>query len=272
VERFRLVQVDSGRDLLAPVAGRATGPVAVLAAPSFASAPAAVVLAGMPRLRSAGLHALPAARLEGQAVAQAAGPGAADVAAGWEATEAWLRERRQPRWLHLATHAFVLPPPDPFSAEAEWLWEPMERAAIALAGAGDTLAAWYRGDRPAAESDGVLTAAEVGRLDLRGTELVVVSACDSAAGAESNAEGVLGLGRGFFRAGARQVMLSLAPVEDEETAEFMTAFYGRLAAGETPVEALNRVQRERIERARRAGAPVPHLQAGPWILGMRGGL
>jgi CHAT domain-containing protein/tetratricopeptide (TPR) repeat protein len=273
VERFEVVQVATGRDLLVSRPRTTSDGMAVVAGPVYASTAARVELASLPLYRSAGLHDLPAARAEGEAVARAFATAQPKRVEGWQATEPWVRLLDRPRWLHFATHAFILPPPDPFSAEAAWLSQPMERAALALAGAGDTLAAWFRGERPASISDGILTAAEVGNLNLKGTELVVVSACQSAIGTESEGDGILGLGRGFFRAGAKQVIMSLAEVEDRETAVFMTQFYARLSRGESPARALAEVQRERIVSARveSAGAAAV-FAAGPWMLGLRGSL
>ena len=73
----------------------------------------------------------------------------------------------------------------------------MHRSGLALAGAQVTLDDWKRGVTPPTESDGIVTAAEVGELKLSGTWLVTLSACDTGTGEARAGEGVLGLRRGF---------------------------------------------------------------------------
>lgn len=77
------------------------------------------------------------------------------------------------------------------------------------------------------DNDGILTAQEISQLDFRGLDLVVLSACESGLGKISS-EGVDGLQRGFKKAGAQAIIMSLRSVKDKETAEFMTCFYRSL--------------------------------------------
>jgi CHAT domain-containing protein len=74
----------------------------------------------------------------------------------------------------------------------------------------------------------ILTAEEVGSLDLRGTDLVVLSACDTGLGCSAGADGVLGLTRAFLTAGSRSVVSSLWKVEDAATSLLMEEFYRNL--------------------------------------------
>ena len=115
----------------------------------------------------------------------------------------------------------------------------MERTGLLMAGAQHTL----RGDSilQAAE-DGILSAKEISHLDLSNTDLVVLSACQTALGDITN-DGVAGLQRGFKRAGAKAMLLSLWDVDDEATSLLMRSFYGRLMAGDTPRAALLSAQR-----------------------------
>ena len=87
--------------------------------------------------------------------------------------------------------------------------------------------AWeYKPVEPGTE-DGILTSAEIASLDLSGTDVVVLSACNSALG-EITSEGVWGLQRAFKQAGVQTVVMSLWQVDDEATAVFMQYFYEAL--------------------------------------------
>ncbi len=93
--------------------------------------------------------------------------------------------------------------------------------------------------------DGLLTVGEIAALDLRG-RVVILSACSSAGGEVLRGEGVFGLTRAFFQAGARAVVASLWPLRDEDAAAFVTDLARGLAAGERLSDALARAQRVRI--------------------------
>ena len=91
---------------------------------------------------------------------------------------------------------------------------------------------------PAECGNGLVTAEDVSWLDLTGTELVVLSACGTGLGLYEPAQGLFGLRRSFFVAGARRLISSLWPVPDQETAFLMREFYALLQAGETAGAAL----------------------------------
>ena len=90
--------------------------------------------------------------------------------------------------------------------------------------------------------DGILTAEEIVSLDLRNTELVVLSACDTGLGPVAGGEGVMGLTRAFHLAGARNVVASLWKVDDRATAVLMRLFYHHLWTEKPPIEALRQAQ------------------------------
>jgi CHAT domain-containing protein len=92
--------------------------------------------------------------------------------------------------------------------------------------------------------DGYLTAAEATAMDLEGTELVTLSACETGLGGVQSGEGVYGLQRSLAVAGARSTLLSLWKVDDALTATFMQSYYNRLKAGEGRAEALRHTQSE----------------------------
>ena len=90
---------------------------------------------------------------------------------------------------------------------------------------------WTSDSIPEGVDDGLLTAQEISRLDLRGCDLAVLSACETGLG-DISSEGVMGLQRGFKKAGVRSIVMSLWKVADRPTQEFMTEFYRHLTAGE----------------------------------------
>ncbi len=162
------------------------------------------------------------------------------------ATEQALKGLRGPRLLHLATHGFALqdreaqelPLAQVMQSERELqpLWDnPMLRAGVALAGANVP-------GTGGSDEDGILTAVEAARLDLRGTQLVVLSACETGLGTVRYGEGVMGLRRAFTLAGARAQLFSLAPVSDAGTVELIQGYYQHLAAGQGHTASLHAVQ------------------------------
>jgi CHAT domain-containing protein len=142
--------------------------------------------------------------------------------------EAVRQELGTCRWVHLATHGFFAPPQvkaigtdrDRQRNEATRAasdYHPGVLSGVVLAGA----------NRPSDPNrdDGILTAAEVGTLDLRQVELVVLSTCETGLGPSAGGEGVLGLQRAFQVAGVRTTITSLWKVRDEETRALMTRCY-----------------------------------------------
>lgn len=171
-----------------------------------------------------------------------------------KATATTVKQIRAPQILHLATHAFYLPDQTNKGAtprvtskmqrsSGEGLStsllqgeSPLLRSGIALAGANQPNA------NP--NDDGYLTALEVAQLDWDGTELVVISACESGRGDIRAGEGVYGLKRAIAVAGARSSLLSLWKVDDAATAAFMESFYQRLKQGKGKADALAETQKE----------------------------
>jgi CHAT domain-containing protein/tetratricopeptide (TPR) repeat protein len=133
----------------------------------------------------------------------------AEVWSGADASKSQLMALKwSPRVLHLATHGFYVANDSP---------EPMLNAGVALAGANREL----EGNG----ADGILFALEAQGLNLEGSELVVLSACDTAQGGLDYSEGVYGLVRALRTAGARNVLVTLWKLNDGEARDFMVAFY-----------------------------------------------
>jgi hypothetical protein len=140
---------------------------------------------------------------------------------------------RQPSLIHIATHGYFFP-----DAEAQHNLgqgcsyrisdNPMLRSGLVLTGANR---AWTGRGPAGNREDGILTAFEVAHLDLSGTRLVVLSACETGLGDIQGSEGVFGLQRAFKQAGAEYIIMSLWQVPDRETVEFMDAFYKELLSG-----------------------------------------
>jgi CHAT domain-containing protein/tetratricopeptide (TPR) repeat protein len=203
---------------------------------------------------------LPGTAAEADDVAEALGAGVVRLS-GAEASERRVRELLPgKRVVHIATHGFFAADGARSSlhgagAEAALALSPLLRTGLVLAG-GALDTERIGGD------DGLLTAEEVLGLDLRGVQLVVLSACETGLGEVEDGEGVMGMRRAFALAGVETLLLSLWKVPDAETRLLMAAFYARLAAGAGPAAALQGAQAERIERltAERGAAP-PFLWA-----------
>lgn len=153
------------------------------------------------------------------------------------ALEEVLKRVRSPRLLHIATHGFFesdeqLSEQDTIGTgrgSSPTLEDPMLRSGLYLAAADRALA-----HQPAPQDldDGVLTAYEASTLNLEGTELVILSACETGLGEIANGEGVFGLRRAFQLAGAHYIVMSLWSVPDHETQELMQDFLRRWLRGE----------------------------------------
>lgn len=118
--------------------------------------------------------------------------------------------------------------------------KPMTRSGLLFSGCNRV----FRHEQiPECEEDGILTAQEISMLDLRGLDLVVLSACQTGLGDIISGEGVFGLQRGFKKAGAKTILMSLNKVDDEATRILMVEFYRNLMNGKTKYQSLRDSQR-----------------------------
>ncbi len=214
-------------------ASAATGTSAlVLADPVSAVAPASTRAAGF---ASPSLGALPWARLEGKAVLRHLGWGSR-LLVGADASEAYLKTGPVPYGiLHFATHTWTSDN------------EPDQSYVLLAPGASN--------------QDGRLHPSEIVDLDLHG-RIVVLSTCSSASGKILRGEGVLGLARAFFQAGANTVVATLWPLRDDDGEALFDRFYGHLGEGMSVAASLHAAQRDRM-----AEGAAPAAWAGVVVLG-----
>jgi CHAT domain-containing protein len=294
-EKWSFAYLSNGRDLLRPAPAPGAG-TAVFAAPDYdlrleghalqaREDRRPVPVRGGPDVRGLRWTRLAGAEAEAGDVKEAlAGSryGPVRLYVGRDAREETLKALRSPRVLHVATHGFFLPdqPTAPEERDAPMeggaafgaarglarlrgLTNPLLRSGIVLAGANRV------GDgRAQAEDDGWVTAEEIALMDLRGTELVVLSACESGAGDVRAGEGVYGLRRAFLCAGARTLVISFFKVPDAETRELMRRFYAGLRAGRGKLEALHQAQLRLLwERRKQRGGAHPFYWASFVLVG-----
>jgi tetratricopeptide (TPR) repeat protein/CHAT domain-containing protein len=305
VETYRFAYLSSGRDLLRHAVPQGQGTV-VFAGPDYdLRAPqretqANTLLAALAKppgtalrgARSRDVRGLQWKRLEGaegeatdvERELRKSKYGPVRCYRGKEALEEVFKSVHSPRVLHVATHGFFLPdqriPPEdrevPMRMGLEFgaarglarlrgVENPLLRSGIVLAGAN---ALGEESDKVAGGDDGWVTAEEIAMMDLRGTELVVLSACETGLGDVIYSEGVYGLRRAFQYAGARTLLTSLFKVPDLQTREMIRRFYRSLKTGKSKLSALHEAQLDTIrERRARHGAAHPFFWASFVLVG-----
>jgi CHAT domain-containing protein/Flp pilus assembly protein TadD len=184
---------------------------------------------------------------------------------GKNATEKEFKTKApQSNIVHIATHGFFFNDPDAYSyAEKQdstnietWAYRsgkkaigisnfitnknPLMRSGLALSGANEV---WLAKNNDK-KDDGVLTAMEVTSLDLRNTNLLVLSACETGLGDIKGTEGVYGLQRSFKMAGVKYIIMSLWQVPDAETVEFMDKFYSKFSKSKDLKLSFHETQKE----------------------------
>jgi len=221
-DKYEFSFLTSTRRLLLPPEKPSKKPPLILADPDYGHIPSQLPPNAPTRnadLRSfpAGIPPLPGARQEAQAIASRLHT---QPLLGPLATEDTLKTVQAPAILHIATHG-LFAPGNPATA--------MTQSCLLLAGAAAADSLFL----PPTLNDGRLTAQEAATLNLSGTQLVALSACNTGLG-EPSPEGTFGLQRGFLLAGAQTVLASLWPVNDTATRDFMIHLYKNLTKHPAP--------------------------------------
>ncbi len=262
VERYTISYLTSGRDLLRlHTSEPQQNQPLIVANPDFGRpANATTGAAQSGEADSIAIPFRPLPSTQGEALGIKAVLPEASMLLRSRATEAALKQAHSPRILHIATHGFFLSDEGTAPAETPGIFgdslrlsdlrlgkwaahikDPLLRSGLALSGAN----LGKSGD-----DDGVLTALEVAGLDLWGTKLVVLSACETGVGEIRNGEGVQGLRRALVLAGSESQVMSLWPVEDKGAKELMIQYYRALRQGEERSEGLRQVQLRMLRSTR----------------------
>ena len=265
LESRTVTYLSSGRDLLR-LKERAleSRPPLVVANPEFTSTASQGERSAAPSpdaravdLSRAVFNPLPGTAAEAEALRTLL-PGA-DILTGRAATEAAVKAAHGPLVLHLATHGFFLGSDQKATAERGRLLvqlaatdsgpgsaieNPLLRSGLAFAGANQRLGG--------GDDDGILTALEASSLDLWGTRMAVLSACETGLGETRRGDGVYGLRRALVMAGVESQVMSLWQVSDQGTRVLMTGFYTALKAGRPRSAALRETQIEMLRSVKRS--------------------
>lgn len=227
IETYTFVHLTSGRDLMRTAVGEQSKQGSlILAAPDFGGVNrnGTKQPPNRPSDTQPFFYPLPGTDKEARSIAEILTN--ATVLSGSRATKEAVKSAVAPRILHLAVPAFFLTSAGNSSQD-----NPLLRAGLVFAGA----------NRPF-DGTGLMTALEVSSLNLSGTKLVVLPACDTGIGDVKVGDGVYGLKRAFVLAGSESQVSSLWKVEDMASADLMIDFYKRLHAGESRADALRQSQ------------------------------
>ena len=219
INRYDLVLIGNSKDIVSLKAAKA----GVTKKDAF--------LLGFPEYESASLPALPGTKIEIEGVAKVLKASGYQVtmAMAKDATEKTVKSIKAPAIVHFATHGYFMQDAGEeggsvFGVDAQRASRnPLLRSGLVLAGAGKFL---DKANQDISSNDnGVLTAYEAMNLNLEGTQLVILSACETGLGDIKSGEGVYGLQRAFQVAGADALIMSLWKVDDAATQMLMNGFF-----------------------------------------------
>lgn len=272
IDKWELVYLTSGRDLLRAASKDRAGAVAIVAKPDFVKgAPKrqddtrGLELVAQPEGRGDGLLAgkkdegglklkyapSPLAGTAQEAKAIRSLIPSAKIITGQDATKLKLLSLQSPAVLHIATHGLFKPGPASLGTTRGLALEtglasdttngrqsdPLLNSMLLMTNAGRMSS--KGGEGVTLDPNGLVTALEMAGMNLWGTQLVVLSACESGRGqVDKLGQGVYGLRRALVVAGAETLVTSLWKVDDEVTRDMMTVYYRNLLKGQGRVEAL----------------------------------
>ena len=233
IERYAITYVPAGRDLTtAPSPGQSSGPPVVVLSPGASSENDRIRAGPASGFRAGGLARLAAASDEAADFRQIVPR--AELYAAANATESRVKQLHGPSLLHIVGHGIVR---GNEGCEGPLCFSASDPSARAMALSTIVLEEAY-GRGKGSSDDGFLTAVELQNVDLRGTEMLVLSQCQMANGIASVGEGVYGMRRAAAIAGARTFVAPLWNVADGTQRTLMARFYAGLAAGQTRADAL----------------------------------
>ena len=208
-------------------------------------------LLGFPNYGGTSIAALPGTKIEVEGISKILKLSGYQVSSLTqnEATETKIKSIKGPALVHIATHGYFLQDAESAVGVASENAKdnPLLRSGLLLAGASKTMSGEVL---PNLESNdnGVLTAYEAMNLNLNGTNLIVMSACETGLGDVRAGEGVYGLQRAFVVAGAKALVMSLWKVDDVATQALMTNFYTNLSKGGSKLKAFKQAQQQLMLR------------------------
>ena len=177
-----------------------------------------------------------------------------------QATKSAAKKLRNPSILHFATHGFFLPDPPNTNPDTPIRQNPLSQSALVLAN--------FNQRQSCSDSDsncnGLLTAQDVTTIDLRGTKLVFLSACETGLGKVSNGEGVYGLRRAFTLAGAESQVMSLWKVNDQVSRELVESYYKNLKANQGRSQSLKTIQLDLLKKYQYPYYWAAFIPSGNW--------
>ena len=219
INRYDLTILGNSKDLLALKNKKAVAPSKN------------ATLLGFPDYGGQAIAALPGTKVEVDGIAAVLKPSGykLNILTQGTATEAKLKSVKSPELLHIATHGYFLEDVESsgsaFGISLENASDnPLLRSGLMLAGAAKTLSG-ITTPNLSSNDNGILTAYEAMNMNLDGTQLIVLSACETGLGDVKAGEGVYGLQRAFLVAGADALIMSLWKVDDAATQQLMKSFY-----------------------------------------------
>ncbi len=237
LNRYDAVIIGNSKDLLTIKKRKAAAPRKV------------AFLLGFPDYGGASVPALPGTKVEIDGISKVLKASGYQLTIDMErqASEKNLKAINGPAILHIATHGYFLADAEVGDKAAAGIQaenakeNPLLRSGLLLAGASNTMSGETSPDLES-NDNGVLTAYEAMNLNLQGTDLVVLSACETGLGDVRAGEGVYGLQRAFQVAGASTMVMSLWKVDDAATQQLMSAFYANLIKGGSRLKAFKQAQ------------------------------